>query len=101
MLAQASSVVLGQGAPTPAASPPFFLTGEPGSEAASLMSEKLLLRPSVLDVCPLRWLNLIPRRGLGILKERGRQGLRKVRGLREGAGIDGRSCPDMPFLVSS
>lgn len=61
-----SSIFLSHGEPTLAVSLPPF-TREPGSEAASLMSEKLLRRPSVLDVCPLRWLNLMPRRGLGIL----------------------------------
>ena len=43
------------------------MVGEPGSDAASLMSEKLLLRPSAPELCPFRWLNLIPRRGLAMM----------------------------------
>jgi hypothetical protein len=41
------------------------LVGEPGSERPSLISEKLLLRPStpVLWAFPLRWLNFMLRRG--------------------------------------
>jgi hypothetical protein len=41
---------------------------ELGSDAASLISEKLLLLPSALEPCPFpfRWLNLTPRRGLVI-----------------------------------
>lgn len=31
------------------------------------MSEKLLLRPSALELCPFLWLNLMLRRGLAIL----------------------------------
>jgi hypothetical protein len=31
------------------------------------MSEKLLLRPSALELCPFRWLNLMLRRGLAIM----------------------------------
>ena len=56
------------GGPTSEAFPD--LVGDPGSDAASLMSEKLLLRPSALEECPFAflWLNLIPRRGLAILK---------------------------------
>lgn len=45
-----------------------ILDGELGSEAASLISEKLLLRPS-LPARPFRWLNLIPR-GFAILFRR-------------------------------
>lgn len=30
------------------------MAGDPGSEAPSLMSEKLLLRPSALELCPFR-----------------------------------------------
>lgn len=48
--------------------PVLPIVGEPGSDAASLMSEKLLLRPSAPELCPLRWLNLIPRRGLAMMR---------------------------------
>jgi hypothetical protein len=51
----------------PTSFPFAVFAGEPGSDAASLMSEKLLLRPSALELCPLRWLNLIPRRGFAIV----------------------------------
>lgn len=51
---------------TPISIPAF--RGEPGSDAASLISEKLLLRPSAPDECPFRWLNLILRRGFAMLK---------------------------------
>jgi hypothetical protein len=49
-----------------AVSPFAAFKGEPGSEAASLISEKLLLRPSAPLLLPLRWLNLTPRRGFAI-----------------------------------
>lgn len=47
------------------------LTGDPGSDAPSLISEKLLLRPSALELCPFRWLNLMLRRGFAILDDGG------------------------------
>lgn len=57
-------LVLTSNAPS---TPILPIVGEPGSEAASLMSEKLLLRPSAPVLCPFRWLNLIPRRGLAMM----------------------------------